>query len=310
MQTILGAGGTIGIELARVLPEYTDKVRLVSRTPRKINDEDELLSCDLLNAPQVSAAIQGSDVVYLVAGLQYKAKVWAEQWPVVMQNVIDACREHSSRLVFFDNIYMYDPDHLGDMDESTPVNPTTKKGKVRAGIADMLLKAHEDGLIEATIARSADFYGPGLERNGMLRETVIKNLAQGKKPNWFCSLDKVHSFTYTPDAARGTAILGNAPDAFGEVWHLPTAPDPMTGQQWIDAFAHGFGKPNKAQLATPLIVTLMGIFIPIMRELKEMLYQYDRDYVFDSQKFNQRFDFTPTSYAEGVKTILSHDFGI
>ncbi len=309
MQVILGAGGTIGKELAAILPSYTQKVRLVSRNPVKVNETDELMSCDLLNPDQVNLAVSGAEVAYLVAGLPYKATVWQNQWPVVMQNVIHACAQHDCKLVFFDNIYMYDRDHLSNMDENTPIRPTSKKGEVRKHIAQMVLDAHNAGKVQALIARAADFYGPGLERNGVLRETVIANLANGKKANWFCSTSKRHSFTYTPDAARGTAMLGNSPDAFGEVWHLPTADSPLTGQEWIDAFASAFGVANKTQLATPFIVSVMGLFIPVMRELKEMLYQYDRDYVFRSDKFNAKFNFTPTEYKTGIEAILAQDYG-
>ena len=172
----------------------------------------------------------------------------------------------------------------------------------------MVMDAHTTGTVRALIARAADFYGPRLTRNGVLRETVINNLAAGKKANWFCALNKLHSFTYTPDAAKGTAILGNSPDAFGEVWHLPTADNPMTGQEWVDRFATAFDTSNKVQVATPFLVSIMGLFIPVMRELKEMLYQYDRDYVFKSDKFNRQFNFTPTSYDDGIKSIMAQDF--
>ena len=37
------------------------------------------------------------------------------------------------------------------------------------------------------------------------------------------------------------------------------------------------------------MVRLMGLFVPVMREVSEMMYQSDRDYVFDSTKFERRF---------------------
>src|SRR5579875_3088033 len=139
MQTILGAGGAIGKELAKALKQFTGQIRLVSRTPEKVNENDELIAADLTNAAQVAAAVQGADVVYITAGLPYKLKVWQQQWPVIMQNVIDACEQHKAKLVFFDNIYMYDKNELSNMTEETPINPPSKKGKVRAQIAQMLM---------------------------------------------------------------------------------------------------------------------------------------------------------------------------
>lgn len=308
MQMILGAGGIIGLELARILPEYTNRVRLVSRNPKRVMPANELFAADLLKQDEVTSAVEGSEVAYLVAGLPYKAKVWREQWPVVMRNAIEACKIHGCKLVFFDNIYMYDRNHLCPMDENTSVRPTSKKGVVRAEVAKMLKSAVEKGEVEALIARSADFYGPGRQKNSVLTQTVFDRLATGKSARWILSLDHKHSFTYTPDAARGTAMLGNTDDAYGDVWHLPTASDPMTGKQWIEAIAEEFGVELSVQIATKLLMTMMGLFVPAMREIKEMAYQYDRDYEFISEKFNKRFSFEPTPYLEGIKAVVDTDY--
>lgn len=308
MQTILGSGGTIGVELARLLPEYTDRVRLVSRNPKPVTGNEELLKADLSQREDVMKAIEGSEIAYLTVGFPYFAEVWEEQWPIAMNHVIEACKKYNCKLVFFDNVYMYDPNHLNTMDEKTPINPSSKKGKVRAKIAKVLMDADQEGTLKALIARSADFYGPGIERNGMVRELIFKKIASGAKANWLCSLDYKHSVTFTPDAAKATAILGNTDDAYGQVWHLPTAGDPPTGQGWIDLIAQAMGAKAKSQLAPKFLVKLMGLFNPMMKEMVEMLYQYDRDYVFDSSKFEKRFNFKPTSYHEGIKQIVEKDY--
>jgi nucleoside-diphosphate-sugar epimerase len=304
MQTILGSGGSIGVDLAKALTEYTSEIRLVSRNPKKVNDSDKLFSCDLTNGEKVSEAVRDSEVVYLTVGLEYKLKVWQEQWPGLMKNVIEACKKHGSKLVFFDNNYMYDPSHLGYQTEETPINPSSKKGEVRAQLVSMIMKEAEAGNLEALIARSADFYGPGI-RNSVLLETVAKNLLNGKKANWLCSLDKKHSMTYTPDAGKATAILGNSDKAYGQVWHLPTAPEPPTGREWIERFAKEIGVEPKSMVASKFIIRIMGLFNPVMKEIYEMAYQWDRDYVFDSSKFEQEFDFIPTSYEEGIRAVVS-----
>ncbi len=308
MQTILGSGGTIGLEMARILPDYTNNVRLVSRNPKRAIPSNELFPADLLKQGEVIKAVEDSDVVYLLVGLPYKIKVWREQWPVVMRNTIEACKTHGSKLVFFDNIYMYDRDHLSRMDENTPIRPTSKKGVVRAEVVKMLTNAFEEGEVEALIARSADFYGPGKQANSVLAQMVFKRLAAGKSAQWIHSIDQKHSFTYTPDASRGTAILGNTDDAYGEVWHLPTASDPMTGKQWIEAIAREFGVEPKVQIVTNFLMTMMGLFVPALKEVKEMNYQYDRDYEFLSDKFNKRFNFEPTRYSEGIKAVVEADY--
>lgn len=303
MQTILGAGGTIAKDLAKSLRGYTDRIRLVSRNPKAVNPGDELVSADLTDAEAVSRAVAGSEVAYLTVGYDYDRKVWREKWPPTMRNVIDACQQHGAKLVFFDNIYMYDRDHLDPATEDTPIRPTSQKGQVRAEIAQMLTDAMKAGTVTALIARAADFYGPNNDKS-VLVETVVKNLKKGKAANWLASLDRVHTFTYTPDAARATALLGNTPDAYGQVWHLPTHTERLTGRQWVDLFAKEMNvKPNASAL--PLwIVRLIGLFVPIMSEFHEMAYQYDRDYFFDSSKFSNRFGIEPTPIAEGIRETV------
>lgn len=308
MQTILGSGGPIGIELAKSLKSYPDQIRLVSRNPKKVNDTDELFPADLTKAEELRKAIAGSRIVYVTVGFPYNAKIWAEQWPNFIKNVIDACIMEKAKLVFFDNIYMYDPAHLDGMTEQTPIKPVSKKGTVRAQIAQLIMNAVGSGKLTALIARSADFYGPSIANTSMLTEMVFKPLSKGKKANWMASAAFKHSFTYTPDAGRATALLGNTDDAYNQVWHLPTAKNPMTGKEWIEAVGKEMGKPAKIQLASRTLVKIMGVFVPVMREMPEMMYQYDRDYDFNSDKFMNRFDFEVTPYSEGIKTIVETDY--
>ena len=308
MQTILGGGGVIGNLLAKELKTYTDRIRIVSRKPKKVNDDDELVACDLMIESDVAKAVAGSKVVYLVVGLKYRTKVWQAQWPAVMRNTIEACKKANARLVFFDNMYMYSKDHLNPMDENTPINPPSEKGKVRAEIARTLMEKAHAGELEATIARSADFYGPGVGANGILRQTVIGNLAKGKKANWIGRLNRMHSFTYTPDAARATALLGNSDKAYGEVWHLPTAKYPPTGAQWIVLIAKTLKTEPKARKVGRMLLRSMGSVMPAMREMVEMYYQYDRDYVFNSDKIEKAFGIEATSYLDGVREIVAVDY--
>jgi nucleoside-diphosphate-sugar epimerase len=302
MQVILGSGGAIGNDLAKELLKYTDKIRLASRNPKKINDNDELVICDLTKSNEVDAAVKGCHVAYLTAGVQYTLKAWKEQWPQIMKNAIDACKKHKVKLVFFDNIYMYHPDKLNPMTEETEVKPSSKKGQVRARIAQMVLDEIQTGKLHAIIARAADFYGPGIT-NSVFNEVVFKNLKGGKKANWFCSLNHLHNFTFTPDAAKATALLGNTESAFNQLWHLPT-PAPINGKEWIEKVAKQLGVEAKTQVASKFIIQVMGIFNPIMKEFVEMLYQWDRDYNFDSSKFETVFKMKPTPIDEGIRQII------
>lgn len=303
MQTILGSGGAIGNLLAKELKNYTRHVRLVSRKPTKVNPDDALFPADLLDKSKVAAAVQGSDVVYLMAGLPYSAKVWEQQWPVVMQNVIDACLQANASLVFLDNVYMYAPDELSNMTETSHVGPYSRKGIVRARIQQMLLDAVNDRGLNALIARSADFYGPSVA-NSPLAITILDELRKGKKAFWQIDDTRLHAFTYVPDAAKALALLGNTGEAYGEIWHLPTSREKLTGKEFIEMVASAMGTEPRYYLFKRWMMRAVGIFVPIVKELGEMAYQYDRDYVFDSSKFEDRFGFSATGYVDGIAEMV------
>lgn len=308
MQTILGAGGPVGNALARELKNYTSSIRLVSRHPEKVNANDELVKADLVNYEEVLEAVKGSEIVYLTAGLPYDHKVWKKKWPVIMDNVLHACEEYSVRLVFFDNVYMYDIGEIKNMTEGSKINPPSRKGKVRAAIASRLMQKVKEGEVKALIARSADFYGPESAGNSILMETVFKPLSKKKKANWMGKSDKPHSFTYIPDAAKATALLGNTDKAYGQVWHLPTAANPPSGKEWVEMIGSQLGAAPKFREVPKWMVKLMGWFMPVMRESVEMFYQYDRTYVFDSSKFEKEFALQPTPYSVGVKETVQKNF--
>jgi len=305
MQTILGAGGAIGTDLAKELKKYTDKIRLVGRNPKAVNPTDELYTADLSDPSTIDKAVQGTDIVYVTIGFKYTLQVWRSAWPAFIKSTIDACEKYGAKLVFFDNVYMYDVSAIPHMTEESPMNPISKKGAVRKQLVDMILEAVKAGRIQAVIARAADFYGPKNETS-VLIETVYKPLKQGKRSNLLASGDKKHSYTYTPDAAKATALLGNTPDVYNQVWHLPTAP-PITQKEFVILFAKEMGKVPKYTVTYKWFVKILGLFIPIMKELYEMLYQYDRDYNFDSSKFEKRFNVKPTSYQDGVREIVRLD---
>lgn len=305
MQTILGAGGVIGKELAKSLPQYTNAIRLVSRNPVKVNDTDELFPADLLNAEAVMQAVAGSEIAYLVAGLPYNHKTWAEQWPVIMTNVIAACKAHHCKLVFFDNIYAYGPVD-GVMTEDTPMNPSSKKGATRKEIVTMLVKEYESGALQALIARAPDFYGPATPLS-LTTPMIFDRLKRGKTPQWLLNPELQHAFIYTPDAGRATALLGNTATAYNQVWHLPAPKEMITGKAFIEKAAAAYNAKPRFTALRKWMIRLGSLFSGIIKESMEMLYQYDRDYIFSSEKFSRAFpDFKVTGYDEGIKNTAAY----
>lgn len=304
MQAILGGNGVIGIQLARNLTQFTNRIRIVSRTPRKVNQNDETVSADLSDGEQTEKAVQGAAVAYLTAGLPYKREIWETRWPLIMRNVINACARQNVKLVFFDNVYLYGR-VKGWMTEDTPVNPVSKKGEVRATIAETLMNETRKGNLKAMIARSADFYGPFTPLS-FVNVMVFENLRKGRKAQWLLNDQVRHSFTYTPDAGRATAILGNTEKAYNQVWHLPSDPNALTGKQFIGLAAEAFGAEAGYMTLKEWMLKVIGVFNGTVRESIEMLYQSDSDYLFDSSKFAKEFNFRTTPYREGIaETVKS-----
>lgn len=301
MHIILGAGGPVANALTTELVKNNVPVRLVSRKP--VNMEGSNISwrkADLLDYKQVQEATQGATVIYLCAGLVYDVKIWQEQWPIIIRNVINITKENNARLIFFDNIYMYGLVN-GPMTEDTPYNPSSEKGKVRAGIANIIMDEVKAGTLNATIARAPDFYGTS-SKNSFFDMMVLDKYAQKQTAQWMGDPNKLHNFTYIPDCGRAMYLLGQHPESANQIWHMPTAPV-MKGRQFLELAASIYGvKPNFMRVRK-FMLWILGLFDKLIAGTVEMYYQTDHDYIFNSDKFEKAFDFKPTSYEEGIKEV-------
>jgi len=306
---VLGGNGVAGRETVRALIERGHTPASVGRSASVV-DGALSVTADLLNLAEVTQVVRGAEVVYLTAGLPYSSRTWAEQWPIILRNTIDAALESSARLVYLDNVYAYGR-VTGPMTESTPIRPVSKKGEVRAAALRMLDEATTRGLT-VTIARSADFYGPGASTS-VFNGFALDKIQQGKNATWLFNADLPHSLTYTPDIGDALAILGTDPRGRGGVWHIPTAPA-LTGRQYIDlaielAGAHA-GLRNsvssvKATVMGNAMMRMGALFNSDARETLEMAYQYTGPYVFDSSAFESAFGVAATPVAEGIAASLA-----
>lgn len=297
--TILGSGGSVSDHLIPVLQKHNEKIRLVSRSPRPVANA-ETVSADLTDFEQTLQAVKGSEVVYLVAGLQYDIRVWKKSWPRIMTNVINACNATGTKLIFFDNVYIYGKVD-GIMTEETPFNPISKKGEVRAAIATQLLNEMKLGNIRAMIARAADFYGPVGYKTAVPNVLIFANLKKGKKAQWMMNAKVPHSLTYVPDASKALYLLAKKEDAYGQTWHLPTAGNPPTAAEFIKIAAAAMGTRDSYSIINKPMMWLAGLFNRPIEELIEMAYQYEFPYLFDSTKFENAFRFVPTDYKTGIE---------
>ena len=304
LHTILGAGGAIANELLPILMEAKQPTRIVARHPKQIIGV-ESVSADLSDADQTLEAVKGSSVVYLLVGLEYDYKVWAEKWPLVMTNTINACKATGAKLIFFDNVYMYGKVN-GKMTEETAFNPCSKKGVLRAAIVQELLNEIKSGTLTGLVARSADFYGTAATKTSVPNMLVFDNFSKGKKAQWLADAELPHSFTYIPDAGKALYLLAKDESAFNQTWHLPTCSTPLTGAQFIALAAEAMHQPNKFTVLSKFMIRLAGLFIKPIMESYEMIYQSDSSYVFDSSKFEKHFGYTPTSYENGIKETAKY----
>lgn len=303
MQTILGATGQIAVELARELNrrQVTD-LRLVSRTPRQVNDMDALVPADLLDAQQTAAAVEGSEVVYFTAGLPADTELWERQFPTMLGNALDASRAAGARFAYFDNTYMYPQDDRLQT-EDTPFAPLGRKGKVRAEMASMVLAEIERGEIPVLLGRAPEFYGPG-KTQSITNTLIIDNLKAGKKARVPVRDDRLRTLIWTPDASRALAVLGTTPEAFGQTWHLPCWDDRPTYREFVEMAAEVFGGEGGYTVVPRWALTAAGLVSSQVRELKELLPRYAHDNRFDSSKFTEAFpEFEVTSYRRGLELI-------
>lgn len=302
LYTILGAGGVIANELTKELHANGKKVRLVSRKPKAIA-EAETMAADITDPLQTRRAVSGSSMVFLCAGLAYNHKIWEVAWPKIIQNVIHACSEAGIPLIFFDNVYMYGLVD-GPMTEETPYNPRSKKGEIRAMIANKIMDRVKEGRLTASIARAADFYGPGADTTGIMNLLVIGNLSKGKAANWLGSDQYTHSYTFTPDAGKALYLLSQDNSTFNQIWHLPTTNPAPNGKEYIEMVAGILKVKPRYMRLTGLMIRLAGLFDTTTAELHEMLYQSNHPYIFDSTKFEKHFNFKPTSYEDGLRQTI------
>ncbi len=302
--TILGAGGSIGNALTYELLKMKENIRLVSRSNYSINGT-ESFKADITSFKETLNSVKNSDIVYLCVGLPYDSKTWRNLWPKIMQNSIDACKSVGAKLIFFDNVYMYGKVN-GRMVETIPYNPCSRKGEIRAKIATLLENEVKQKNIDAIIARSADLYGPYATKTSLPYILAIDKLMNGKKAQWMIDVNKLHSYTYTIDCAKGLILLSSCNDCYNQIWHLPTYNPAIDGKTFISLIAKELGVEPNYSVLKKWMLKMAGFFDKTIFESYEMLYQSEFEYYFDSTKFNGFFNYKPTPYSKGIHETIEY----
>lgn len=306
MQTILGSNGQIGYELAKALyKNYTKDIRLVSRSPKQINPTDQLVSADLTDFEQTKKAVQNSDIVYFTVGLPMNSDLWETNLITITTNVIKACKDSHSKLVFFDNTYMYPKDKTPQT-ETTIFYPVGRKSTVRANMANLVLDEIEKGVLEAVICRAPEFYGPA-KTQSITNTLFFDNIKANKTAKIPVNQHTLRTLIWTPDASRAMALIGNTPGAYGQTWHLP-CDEPRTYLDLKNMTEKILNRPLPHKIIPLWQFKIAKLFSKNIRELDELLPRYEVDNIFVSDKFKENFpDFEITSFEKGISSILNNN---
>ena len=286
--------GPVGRATTELLSRQGRKVRVAQRSrPADLPEGVTFVACDVLDAGQVMRAAAGADQVVVTIGFAYDGAVWGRSWPVAMANLLAACEAAGARMVFLDNLYMYGPQDA-PLREDTPLTTYGVKPAVRAEITRQWMAADAAGRVRVAALRAPDFYGPGVGLSH-IGDVGFGAIVRNKRAVLIAPPDTPHEFAYVPDIARAiVSLLDATDDAFGQAWHMPSAPT-LTPRQILALGARAIGVTPKISALPLWLLPALGLASPFLRGMAEMRFQWDRPYHVDAQKFARRFwsDVTP-----------------
>lgn len=310
LHVVFGAG-QVGNPLAQRLLELGKRVRVAKRTGGGVPARCEVVLGDAADASFCEQAAHGARTIYHCMNPPYDTRIWAEKVPRYLDNLIAAAARTNARLVVLDNLYMLGRPAGRPLNEDTPMNPCSRKGEIRARAAERLFDAHRRGDVLAASARASDFYGPGGTLTGLGDFFWPRTLA-GKTAYSPFAPDAVHTYHYIPDVAEGLAALGCAGvDVWGRPWMLPCAPA-GTLRDLVQRLAGKLGQPLKLSRVPRWVIKTMAVAMPLMRELDEMLYQWDEPFVVDDRRFREKFGLLPANVDEAAERTVAwakHHYG-
>ena len=294
--------GPLGLAVMRELRSRSKHVRMVNRSSRVRFEKDlqtEVGGIDAVDPVQAREACEGAAVVYHCVGLHYPR--WAE-FPSIAAGIVAGASAAGARLVYADNLYAYGAVDK-PMTEDLPPNAVTKKGRIRAGIAQSLMNVHNAGKVRVAIGRGSDFFGPFATDAAMMGSRVFGRSLAGKTAQVVGDPGRLHTFTFIDDFGKALVTLGERDEALGKAWHVPSAPA-ITTRSFVEKAYGELGKPIRLSTAPRFAIALLGKFDENVRELREMLYQFERDFVMDSSRFESTFGARPTPLDESIRQTL------
>jgi nucleoside-diphosphate-sugar epimerase len=310
IHVVFGAG-QVGPHLARILASHGHAVRLVSRSGKPLPGADariDVVSADAMDREACRRVVDGATAVYHCMNPAYDTRVWETELPRIQENLVAAAGKAGARLVVLDNLYAVGRTGGRAMDETTPASPCSRKGATRALLAASLQEAVRRGDVRAVTGRASDFFGPGGAMTAF-GERFWTRLFAGKGAEVLGNPDTPHTYHFIPDVAAGLAALGEAGDeasgaTTGVRWILPCAPAGST-RHLVAWFASAAGVPAPVRRMPRPVVKVLGLFMPILREVDEMLYQWDEPYVADDRAFRASFAVEPTAPDEAARQTVA-----
>lgn len=304
IHTILGAG-QIGTQLAVLLAQQGHQVRLVRRGTGAELPGVTRMQGDVTDRRFADETCRGATVVYNCANPPDYAK-WEGVLEPLYRSIREAAGRAGARLVQLDNLYMYGRPPQSPFDERTPMNPCSSKGELRKLLVEELFEAHRRGDVQATSGRASDYFGPDTPNAMLLRPDVYDRILGGKTVYVLTNPDTPHSYSYTPDVARGLMVLGSHPAALGRAWHLPASAQ-LTSRALLDRFAARAGTTIKVRRVPSWALRSLGVFVPLLSAMVEMSYQWEVPYLIDDSDFRRTFAVGPAELDVAIdETLAAH----
>jgi len=262
----------------------------------------EAVAADLTNPVAVRAAAAGAHVAYFACQPTYTD--WPKGFPPLAEGVLAGLKGSGTRLAVVDNTYMYGPTGGRPMTEDLPYAARTRKGVVRARLAERFMAAHEAGDVPVVIGRASDYFGPRGTATSV-GERFFPAILAGTSVQVLGDVDALHSNTFIPDFARALIELGRRDEALGEAWHVPTAPA-VSQRRFAEmaAAVAGLPAPKLSRLSKPML-RLAGLFVPPAREMIEMAYEFEEPFILDSSKIERAFGLRATPLEEALARTLA-----
>ncbi|MFB7463608.1 NAD-dependent epimerase/dehydratase family protein [Streptomyces sp. NPDC056224] len=290
--------GPAGAATARLLAEQGHSVRVVTTSGRRPEPGIEHVAFDAADSSRLIEAARGAAAIYSCAAPPYHR--WTSEWPPLASSACAAAEATGAVLVMLGNLYGYGPVD-GPMTEELPLAATGPKGRVRVALWERARNLHEQGRIKAVEVRASDFFGPGVTDGGHLAARVMPRLLRGKPVSTLGDPDVPHSWTYLPDVARALAEVAGEERAWGRAWHVPTEPALSTREMIDRLAARARTAPVAVRRLSPAVLGVASLFSPLIRELKEIRYQFDRPFVVDSGAYEAEFTVRATPVDEQVE---------